>query len=147
MVTGGPQNGAGNTGNDSNAPVPVLAAEAGREVMAVPGSPLDPRARGCNQLIRDGATLVQDAADVLEAIRTFPTALRSPAERYEAPVEVGEVERSDIEALLGSAPVAVDELIRQAGGEPGAVQLVLLELDLAGRLDRHAGGRVSLRTA
>ena len=56
-----------------------LAAEAGREVMAVPGSPLDPRAQGCNQLIRDGATLVQNAADVVEAIRPFASQVRSRA--------------------------------------------------------------------
>ncbi len=64
-----------------------LAAEAGREVMAVPGSPLDPRAQGCNQLIRDGATLVQNAADVVEAIRPFESQLRSPMVPFEPPAE------------------------------------------------------------
>ena len=125
-----------------------LAAEAGREVMAVPGSPLDPRAQGCNLLIREGATLVQDAADVIEAIRPLDSRVRSDSAPYEAPGEPGEADadsRRDVEDLLGPSPVPVDELVRLSGCPSGAVQLVLLELDLAGRLDRHAGGRVSLR--
>ena len=122
-----------------------LAAEAGREVMAVPGSPLDPRAQGCNQLIRDGATLIQNAGDVVEALR--PSALRlaePPAPAFEPASEPGDSERHAIQELLGPVAVAVDELVRLSGASPAEVQLVLLELDLAGRLDRHAGGRVSL---
>ena len=122
-----------------------LAAEAGREVMAVPGSPLDPRAQGCNQLIRDGATLVQNASDVVEALR--PSALglaEPPAPTFEPPAEPGDNQRQSIQDLLGPVAVAVDELVRLSGASPAEVQLVLLELDLAGRLDRHAGGRVSL---
>jgi DNA processing protein len=126
-----------------------LAAEAGREVLAVPGSPLDPRAQGCNQLIRDGATLIQNAADVLEAVR--PSAPRvavataafresGPAPLKEDPQALGVVEE-----LLGPSPVAVDEIVRLSGLSSGDVQLALLELDLAGRLDQHAGGRVGLR--
>src|SRR3569832_121260 len=61
-----------------------LAAEAGREVMAVPGSPLDPRAQGCNQLIRDGATLIQDADDVLESVAPAQPRFASPVDRFEA---------------------------------------------------------------
>ena len=126
-----------------------LAAEAGREVMAVPGSPLDPRAQGCNQLIRDGATLVQSAADVVETIRPLDSRLRSASAPFEpAPAETGEADddaRGRVEDLLGPSPVPIDELVRLSGFPSGAVQLVLLELDLAGRLDRHAGGRVSLR--
>ena len=124
-----------------------LAAEAGREVMAVPGSPLDPRAQGCNQLIRDGATLVQSAADVVEVLQ--PSAVRRVAEPPESfaprPAEdAGEEHRRAIENLLGPVAVAVDELVRLSGASPAEVQLVLLEFDLAGRLDRHAGGRVSI---
>ena len=123
-----------------------LAAEAGREVMAVPGSPLDPRAQGCNQLIRDGATLVQSAADVMEAIRPFEGKVESAPRPYEAaPVPDDESALGTVEELLGPSPVPVDELIRQSGAPSGAVQMALLELDLAGRLDRHAGGKVSLR--
>ncbi|UUL82154.1 DNA-processing protein DprA [Sphingomonas qomolangmaensis] len=124
-----------------------LAAEAGREVMAVPGSPLDPRAQGCNLLIREGATLVQSADDILEAVRPIdPRVLRSPGKGWQGPppADASDAERRTITALLGPVPVAVDELIRQSGGAPAVVQTVLLELELAGRLERHAGGRVSL---
>ena len=128
-----------------------LAAEAGREVMAVPGSPLDPRAQGCNQLIRQGATLVQNVADVLEAVRPIQPTLASPR----APYEPQEPQWMDgdggalgiVEELLGPSPVPVDEIIRLSGAPSGAVQMALLELDLAGRLDRHAGGKVSIRPA
>lgn len=124
-----------------------IAADAGREVMAVPGSPLDPRAQGCNLLIREGATLVQSVEDILEAIRPIdPRVVRSPVSGFESEPggEPDGVERRRIEGLLGPVPVPVDELIRQADVPAAAVQLVLLELELAGRLERHAGGRVSL---
>ena len=124
-----------------------LAAEAGREVMAVPGSPLDPRAQGCNLLIREGATLIQTAADVLEQVRPIdPRAVRAPGAAYGGPppVDPDDATRDRITGLLGPVPVAVDELIRQSGAAPSAVQMVLLELELGGRLERHAGGRVSL---
>jgi DNA processing protein len=124
-----------------------LAAEAGREVMAVPGSPLDPRAQGCNQLIRDGATLVQNAADVVEAIRPFQSRVRSAPSAYEPQELNGDDALGLVEELLGPSPVPVDEIIRLSGASSGAVQMALLELDLAGRLDRHAGNRVSLRPA
>ena len=133
-----------------------LAAEMGREVMAVPGSPLDPRAQGCNGLIRDGATLVQNAADVIEALRPGLGGVRSGRELFDhAPEdavcvpasEPGAPERTTIEELLGPSAVPVDELVRQSGMAPGAVALILLELDLAGRIDRHAGGKVALRMA
>jgi DNA processing protein len=127
-----------------------LAAEAGREVMAVPGSPLDPRAQGCNQLIRDGATLVQNAADVVEAIRPFASSqVHSPPATFEPAAEQlnGDDALGAVEELLGPSPAPVDEIIRLSGASSGAVQMALLELDLAGRLERHAGGRVSLRPA
>ncbi len=128
-----------------------LAAEMGRDVMAVPGSPLDPRAQGCNQLIRDGATLVQNAADVVEAIRPAAPRVQAAREPYEQQflntAESSDSALADIETLLGPSPVPVDELIRMTGASNGSVQVALLELDLAGRLDRHAGNRVSLRAA
>lgn len=123
-----------------------LANEAGREVMAVPGSPLDPRAQGCNLLIREGATLIQTAADVIEQIRPLDARMvRSPASDFAAqpPADASDAERRDLSALLGPVPVAVDELIRQSDLAPAVVAMVLLELELAGRLERHAGGRVS----
>lgn len=125
-----------------------LAGEAGREVMAVPGSPLDPRAQGCNLLIREGATLVQSAADILEAVRPIdPRATRSRTPAYAGPppsADASDADRRAITALLGPVPVSVDELIRQSNIAPAHVHTVLLELELAGRLERHAGGRVSL---
>jgi DNA processing protein len=125
-----------------------LAAESGREVMAVPGSPLDPRAQGCNQLIRDGATLVQTAEDVMEAVS--PLRLRPFREREidyapaDVPAELPDGARETVVALLNGTPVPVDELVRQSAVPPAGVQTVLLELELAGRLERHAGGKVSL---
>jgi DNA processing protein len=125
-----------------------LAAEAGREVMAVPGSPLDARAQGCNHLIRDGATLIQNAADVVEAIQLPASGVRSAPAPYEPAEELnGHEALRDVEELLGPSPVPVDEIIRLSGASSGAVQMALLELDLAGRLERHAGGKVSLRPA
>ena len=124
-----------------------LAAEAGREVMAVPGSPLDPRAQGCNLLIREGATLVQSADDILEQLRPIDDRmLRAPGERYAGPPpeDASDGHRRTVTALLGPVPVPVDELVRQTDLPPAIVQTVLLELELAGRLERHAGGRVSL---
>ena len=125
-----------------------LAAEAGREVMAVPGSPLDPRAQGCNQLIRDGATLVQNAADVVEQVRPYESQVRLAPAAYDHKAEDmldGDEVLASIEGLLGPSPVPVDEIIRLSGAASGSVQMALLELDLAGRLDRHAGNKVSLR--
>ncbi len=126
-----------------------LAGEQGREVMAVPGSPLDQRAQGCNQLIRDGATLIQNAADVMEGLRTMTGKLASPTYPFDhggdaMPVEPPDAVRDRVIELLGPSPAPVDEIVRLSGTAPGEVQLVLLELDLAGRLERHAGGRVSL---
>ena len=111
-----------------------LAGEAGREVMAVPGSPLDARAHGCNQLIRDGAVLIQCVDDVVELLSGFDGVPRSSF-REAAPVFVPDEtvparELTGIGDMLTTAPVAVDELIRQSGESPAAVQLALLELEL-----------------
>ncbi|MCX7282890.1 MAG: DNA-processing protein DprA [Novosphingobium sp.] len=127
-----------------------LAAEAGREVMAIPGSPLDSRSHGCNQLIRDGAILVQSPDDVIELLTGFEGRARSTFREGNAAYGNGMGEgaggaddSADVSALLTLAPIGVDELIRQSGASAGAVQMALLELELAGRLVRHAGGRVS----
>ena len=125
-----------------------LAGEAGREVMAIPGSPLDSRSHGCNQLIRDGAVLVQSPEDVIELLSGFDgtphSRFRETAPAYETAADELNEEPADIAALLTTAPVSIDELIRQSGESPAAVQLALLELDIGGRLVRHAAGRVSL---
>ncbi len=125
-----------------------LAGEAGREVMAIPGSPLDSRSRGCNQLIRDGAVLVQSADDVVELLSSFEGSPRSSFKEpevwpYEAGEDFADEEPAQIDSLLTAAPVAVDEVIRQSGQSAASVQLALLEMEIAGQLVRHAGGKVS----
>jgi DNA processing protein len=124
------------------------ALEQGREIFAVPGSPLDPRARGANRLIKDGATLTESAEDILAVLSPMlggdfrepdaaspiaPAALDAEADRI----------RAAVEEALSPAPVAIDELIRQLGAPPGAVLTVILELELAGRAQRHPGNKVS----
>jgi DNA processing protein len=124
-----------------------LANEQGREVMAIPGFPLDPRAQGCNALIREGASLVQSAADILEIIEPFGAArLAAKGDPFAAPA-VAEPDgraRTAVSGLLSLTPAPVDELVRLSGQPPAIVHMVLLELELAGRLVRHAGARVSL---
>jgi DNA processing protein len=137
-----------------------LAAEQNREVFAVPGSPLDPRARGANQLIRQGAVLVETADDVIEVLdglfkSPFEGARRSPMAEppvsgfvTDTPSGGDESElstaREILVASLGPAPVTVDEIIRRCQMSPAIVSTVLLELELAGRLERHPGNAVSL---
>ncbi len=125
-----------------------LAAEAGREVMAIPGSPLDPRSHGCNQLIREGATLVQNAAEIAELLRPMDDRLvRSAAPRTQMPfvmADSSDGDRGAVTNLMGMTYVSVDELVRQSGSNQSVVQMVLLELELAGKLERGAGGKVRL---
>ncbi|KQM19300.1 DNA-processing protein DprA [Novosphingobium sp. Leaf2] len=130
-----------------------LAGEMGRDVMAIPGSPVDPRSHGCNQLIRDGAVLVQNAREIIEQLSAFggtPRSLVRDSVGYTpfaaaVPERVdASVEPADVAGLLSVAPVSIDELVRQSGEGSAAVQLALIELELSGRLVRHAGGRVSL---
>jgi DNA processing protein len=129
-----------------------FAGEQGREVFAVPGSPLDPRAAGTNNLLKQGAGLVTCAADIIEALapilRRPPSPkieLASPDEQPPAPLpEIGEGERERIISALGPSPVDIDEVIRTTGLEARKVHIVLLELDLAGRLQRHGQQLVSL---
>lgn len=128
------------------------AADQGREVFAVPGSPLDPRAQGPNGLIRDGATLVQSSDDVLREL----TQLRALSPKNSRPAAVikqaiennnesddGDVRRR-IEAALSPTPAAVDELLRQCQVSPAVLATILLKLELAGRLERLPGNRVAL---
>jgi DNA processing protein len=121
-----------------------LAAEQGREVFAAPGSPLDPRAEGSNGLLKQGATLVTEANDVIAVVepilgRTFPMAEAAEPARPAPTAEPDDAERSRILALLGPSAVAVDDLIRMSGASAAAVRTTLLELDVAGRLDRRQG--------
>ena len=127
------------------------ALEQGREIFAVPGSPLDPRAKGGNRLIRDGAMLTENARDVLSVLtpilgRAFA---EPPAEDYAAPQEEAAPDfddaklRNAVMERLGPEAVEIDELVRQCGTSPQAVLSVLLELELAGLAERHRGNRVS----
>ncbi|MBV9346814.1 MAG: DNA-protecting protein DprA [Pseudolabrys sp.] len=126
-----------------------MAGEQGREVFAVPGSPLDPRAEGTNGLLKQGATLVTEAADVITAVEPIlgqPVELpvREP-DRPETPAgEPAEDQRTRIVALLGPTPVGIDDLVRLSQTSAAIVRTVLLELELAGRLERHGGAQVSL---
>ncbi|MBA4009725.1 MAG: DNA-protecting protein DprA [Erythrobacter sp.] len=132
-----------------------LAGEAGREVMAIPGSPLDARALGCNQLIREGAVLVQTPDEVVELLESFTGAPRSRFHVADSPsdfdyselakLDWGEARADfshDIAHLLTNAPVEIDELIRQTQATPAEVHMALLELELAGELVREADGTV-----
>jgi DNA processing protein len=117
-----------------------LAAEQGREVLAVPGSPLDPRARGCNDLIRQGAAICEGAEDVLRAIeqhRGF-SAPRQPEFDWDAEPASDVLEH--VAALLSPTPTPIDELARLVGAPPGAVFAALVELSLAGRCELMPGG-------
>jgi len=124
-----------------------FAGEQGREVMAVPGSPLDPRALGGNGLIREGATLIQCAADVLEAVRPFaarPARVLAGVAEAATDYDPSPRDLDRIVALLGPTPVGIDELARQSGVAAGVLGVILTDLELGGRLERHAGGRVAL---
>jgi DNA processing protein len=125
-----------------------MAAEQGREVFAVPGSPLDPRSAGTNDLIKQGAALVTEAADVIRAVEPIlerPVTLSLREDDGDPPADDPEAsERALIVNLLGPSPVLIDDLIRLAQTSPAIVRTVLLELELAGRLERHGGGLVSL---
>ena len=147
-----------------------FALEQGREVFAVPGSPFDPRSRGCNDLLRNGATLTESAADVLsqlapqlqsaEPVRTVPpVTIPAPPPPIPSPASGGgpgwgpaatdpvgdEAAVEMILERLGPTPVAVDELVRQCQMSAAAVATLLLELELAGQVERHPGNLVSLR--
>jgi DNA processing protein len=129
----------------------TYALEQGREVFAVPGSPLDPRARGSNRLIREGATLTETADDVLAVLRPIlghsfgGTVPFQPPAALPPTVEKADAIRAVVEEKLGPAPVEVDELIRQCGVPAPDVLTVLLELELAGRVQRHPGNRIAWR--
>jgi DNA processing protein len=125
------------------------ALDQGREVMAVPGNPLDPRAGGCNALIRDGATLIRSAADVLAALAeclAAPPPAPRPASPAPAPAPTAGDEARLLD-LLGPSPAPEDLLIRSLRLPAPAVAALLLELELAGRVLRHPGGLVSLPPA
>jgi DNA processing protein len=128
-----------------------LAGEQGREVFAVPGSPLDPRAEGTNGLLKQGAIMVTEADDVIAALvpilgRSFDVPIEEPARDGPGPLDVdtGDDERARIVGLLGPTPVSIDDLVRLSGTSPAIVRTVLLDLEIAGRVERHGAAMVSL---
>ncbi|HRY08213.1 MAG TPA: DNA-processing protein DprA [Hyphomicrobiaceae bacterium] len=132
-----------------------LAGEQGREVFAVPGHPLDPRAEGTNALLKRGATLVTEPDDIIEALAPLsglsPDAAfaeQHPAQAWQAPPPLPppllkDDDRSLVLEALGPAPVDVDALMRATGLDTRALNVILMELDLAGRIVRHGAGLVS----
>ena len=128
-----------------------MAGEQGREVLAIPGSLLDPRAYGANRLIREGATLVRDASDILEVVRPMlrrpaatVTATKTPASPGPLEPESGDPKaRVSVLECLSPEPVAVDEIVRRCQLTAPVVRTILLELELAGRLERLPGNRVA----
>jgi DNA processing protein len=129
-----------------------FALEQGREVFAVPGSPLDPRSKGTNRLIRDGATLVESAEDILSELGSQlgpPQSERRHATFLPAPAaEIGAKDldkaREVVLGLLSPAPLAVDELLRQCQMSPAVILTIVLELELAGRVARQPGNTLTL---
>ncbi|MGE0108996.1 MAG: DNA-processing protein DprA [Bdellovibrionales bacterium] len=127
-----------------------MALEQGREVFAVPGSPLDPRANGTNDLIRQGATLTEGAPDILEALsQPRRTLFEEESEAFiPAPIRIDESElphvREKVIENLSTCPIDIDELVRTCQFSLPSILTVLLELELAGRLERHPGHKVSL---
>ena len=140
-----------------------LAQEAGRELFAVPGSPLDPRSRGSNDLIRQGAHLTETAQDVLDNLpdhpsreglarsplfaRDLPAGLAEPPPRWAEPTESAAdlaQARKQVIDLLGTSPTAVDDVVRRCQFSASAIMAVLLELELAGRIETLPGSRVAL---
>ncbi len=128
-----------------------LALEQNREVLAVPGSPLDPRAAGANNLIKQGARVVTEPADIIEAVTPMlsrppapPAGVVSAPSPDEPAGEPDDSERARIVEALGPTPIEIDEIIRLTGLPARTVLVVLLELDVAGRIERHSGQRVSL---
>jgi DNA processing protein len=128
-----------------------LATDFGRLVFAVPGSPLDLRCHGTNGLLKQGAIVTTGSADVIEALAPLSQLDLFGDQVIEEPERPGggilppdDDDRAVIVSALGPTPVDVDDILRHTGSPASTVYLVLLELDLAGRLHRHAGGLVSL---
>ena len=128
-----------------------LAAEMGRLVFAVPGSPLDPRAKGSNGLLKNGAIVVTETEDITSAIMPLVESrpaqldlLEEPEDRHRPAPPPTDEDRDRVLEALGPTPSDIDELIRHTGLHPAQMSLILIELDLAGRLERHSGGAVSI---
>jgi len=138
------------------------ALEQNREILAVPGSPLDPRSVGANKLIQQGAALVQSVDDVLDIMEPKismslplhqgieePTSnwpeLDSPDTNSPSPpLNANEQDRQAVIDALSETPIDQDELLRFTGVSLQTLQLILLEIELAGRLERHKPNKLSM---
>jgi len=128
-----------------------LANEMGRLVFAVPGSPLDPRSEGANHLIKQGAQLITSADDILQAMEPLANeplqsayTLNEDTYQTELETDPSNSDREKLLSALGHAPTEIDELLRFTGIAPGSLHMLILELDLAGIIERHTGNRISL---
>jgi DNA processing protein len=122
-----------------------LAGEQGRDVFAVPGSPLDPRSKGPNELLRQGAILCEGVDDVRRGLETLRTLREPPSDRFEAmPDDVDQALIERVAALLSPTPTPRDELARACAAPVAHVAAALLELSLAGRASLLPGGLASL---
>ena len=125
-----------------------LAGEQGRDVFAVPGSPLDPRAEGTNKLIKEGAMILTRASDVIESLRTeytvSPRAFSEPDLSSELREGTSSTDRKLVLSLLSPTPVDVDDIVRESALPAAAVRGILLELELAGRVSRSAQQKISV---
>ena len=129
------------------------AADQGRDVYAVPGFPLDPRAQGPNRLLKDGAILVQNADDIFAVLEhSSPFALKDLFQQHATPIVIDEKPtQTDLEAAteqvvenLGAEAIEIDHLIRETHLTASVVHIVLMQLELAGKVERYPGNRVSL---
>jgi len=122
------------------------ANEQGRDVFAIPGNPLDPRARGTNRLIKEGAILTESVDDILNELNNRAFILKEDTAPYDAEIIPLNLEKARQTVLenLGATPIEVDELSRECHLSPAEIWSILLELEIAGRLERHPGGKVSL---
>jgi DNA processing protein len=122
-----------------------FAAEQGREVFAVPGSPLDPRCEGTNRLIKDGANMLTSVNDVIDALRLMRVEPAGSLLEPATPIQlvIGEQDRERVASLLSPTAIDIDSLIRECNLPSETVLGILLELEIAGRAARHAGGRMS----
>lgn len=131
-----------------------FSLEQGREVFAVPGSPLDPRSYGANMLIRQGATLIQNADDVLSVVENQrkikpEIEYRHKSQNFQENLCANKGKddkiRQAVVDLLSVTPIGVDEIIRECHFSTAEVMVALLELELAGRIQRHPGSQISLK--
>ena len=125
-----------------------LAGEQGRDVFAVPGSPLDPRAEGTNKLIKEGATLLTRASDVIESLGTeytaTPRSFSEPEMPLEPNIEASPTDRKLVLSLLSPTPVDIDDVIRESGLPASVVLGILLELELAERVSRSSQQKINI---